>query len=319
MSKDLEVYLKKIGVEYKAIAPLSLKEKIAYLNTIYYAHLKTHPYHNFDLREIAQQHPLVRKGLTLFDYKKLLTHQNGGYCFQSSRLLYSTLLELGYSVHCCESRVLNGKKANSLVVKKMPATHIILTVTINESSYFLDPAMGSCSSRMPILIKERDEIIHEQAAERFKLSFDQDQYILYKWQLNQWISVSQSNLLPVADKLLMFNLLKLSYHPDLAIRDMKVVVAQITDEGSKTLFWDALSQKLSFITECCGQYKKLPLPSYEQAYSLLINAFNITHISIADFEGYCSILPQVGPKQAWTVDLPLDSKELQKLALNLSL
>ncbi|HAT1757185.1 TPA: arylamine N-acetyltransferase [Legionella pneumophila] len=156
------------------------KEKFEYLTALYFAHVKTFPYHNFELRKIGQQHPLNRQSITLFDYKNLMNLQTGGYCYQNARLLFNMLIELGFSTECCESYTILGHEVNDADIVAKPPTHMILLVTLGTQKFFLDPGMGAYSLRFPIPITDHTAEFKQQY-DLFRSSKQQDFFVIEKY------------------------------------------------------------------------------------------------------------------------------------------
>ncbi|CEK10435.1 arylamine N-acetyltransferase [Legionella hackeliae] len=315
---NLEVYLKQIKVNQKALSTLSATEKRAYLWEVYSCHIMRYPYTNFELRKIASQHPIQRRPLSFFSYENLLSPKQGGYCFQSAALLADALSQLGYEVSFCEARILLGAEVNAKEILELPPTHLVLVVTIENKKFLLDPGLGSSAPRYPILITGSDEII-QQDGDQFKLHFTQNLYILERKSSQGWFRLTQSDLVPLDQKKAQFNLLKLAFHPnDIPIRDLKTVVGIITKSGRKSLIWDIHSNELKYTEQDGDKHQQEILSSFEEGYNKLVKEFNIHHISAEMLEVCCSKIHQPSPIEPWTVDFPLDESELERMELNLS-
>lgn len=315
MKINLANYLDKIGITQLDLDGLDATQRADYLKEVYNAHLLTFFYHNFALRKISRQHPVNRHHITLFDYQDLMDNTAGGYCFQSARLLATMLKELGFEVSYCEARVLNGASpADSLQI--LP-THVVLRVVIDEAIYFLEPGLGAKAPRFPILVTGGDEII-EQGYDRYKFSQQQGYYVLEKQVRDQWTTLVMTDLKPLNDDKLAFNLLKLERHiQKLPIRDEIVVAGQITENGCKTFFFDIKTKKYAFTVEKEGEFSKTVYDTTAKAYEKLMAEFAVEGVTQADLALYArqSTLPR--PKERWTVDFPLDKTEFAKMAKNL--
>ncbi|VEG90900.1 arylamine N-acetyltransferase family protein [Legionella spiritensis] len=315
MTKELDNYLNKIGVDKKESEQLSGGERADYLKKIYAAHVTTFPYHNFELRDNSLQHPVIRRSLTLFDYRKLLSSQHGGYCYQSAKLLSNMLQELGFTVACCPAKVLNGLPYNAEEIKALPPTHVVLLVYLEDKRYFLDPGLGSRCPRFPIQVTGTGDVIQQQR-DRFRLYPNEEgSYILEKWQKDNWITLVQSQLQPIDDKKLQSNLLKLERYPlPIPIRDHKVVASLLTDSGSKSLYWDANTETFVLAVEQDGRFNKTTLADFTKARNKLASEFNITHIGVDALKRFCYPKPLPLPAEPWTVELPLDQNEMTRLS-----
>ncbi|QRN04205.1 N-hydroxyarylamine O-acetyltransferase [Legionella sp. MW5194] len=315
MKINLANYLDKTGIKQLDLGELDTTQRAEYLKAVYNAHLLTFFYHNFALRKISRQHPVNRHHLTLFDYQNLMEDTAGGYCFQSARLLATMLKELGFDVSYCEARVLNG--ASPADSQQRLPTHVVLRVVIDEAIYFLEPGLGAKAPRFPLLVTGSDEII-EQGYDRYKFSQQQGYYVLEKQIKDQWTTLVMTDLKPLKDDKLAFNLLKLERHiQTLPIRDEIVVAGQITETGCKTFFFDTKAQKYAFTVEEKGEFTKTVYESTSDAYEKLMSEFVIKGLTKADLALYAkqSTLPR--PKERWTVDFPLDKTEFTKMAKNL--
>lgn len=315
MKVKLLDYLDKTGIKPQEIGRLSATQQAEYLKEVYNAHLLTFFYHNFALRKISRQHPVNRHHMTLFDYQDLMRQTQGGYCFQSARLLAAMLTELGFEVSCCEARVLNG--AAPAESEHILPTHVVLRVVIDDNVYFLEPGLGAKAPRFPILVTDSAKTIH-QGYDQYKLFKEQEYYILEKKIKDQWVTLVKTDLKPLKDKQLAFNLLKLERHAlMLPIRDEIVVAGQITPNGCKTFFFDSKIKKYAFSVEEKGELTKQVYETTAEACDKLLSEFAIEGLTKADLALYAkqSTLPR--PKRSWTVDFPLDSQELKRMANNL--
>ncbi|WP_058464909.1 arylamine N-acetyltransferase [Legionella cincinnatiensis] len=319
MTINLQHYLLKIKTVYHPLEHLTTEEKIDYLKEIYFSHVKTFPYSNFKLREIAKQHPLNRSSLSFFSYQTLLSSKHDGYCFQSSELLYDALSQLGYEVSLCAARVLLGAAINAPEILALPPTHFIVTVTIDNKKFLLDPGLGSSAPRFPILITGINEPI-VQNEDVFKFYPAGNVSVLEKKTSQGWLRLMQTDFTPLNEKNAQMNLLKLGFHPTpLAIRDTKTVVGIITEHGRKSLIWDAQSKQLKFSKQEGKEQIQKILSNFEEGSHLLAEEFGIHHISAAKLKIHCTetVLPK--PIKPWTVNFPLDERELSEMQTNLKL
>lgn len=317
----LKYYLQKLNILQLSLDSLSAEEQINYLNLIYLAHVKTFPYSNFDLRQIARQHIIQRQALSFFNDDTLKSSKNDGYCYQSAALMADALSQLGYKAEFCSARVLVGAEINAPAILALPATHLVILVTINnKEQYFLDPGLGYSAPRYPIHITGKDESII-QGYDEFKFYKHETHqvYVLEKKTSLGWLRLIQTDLAPISEKTTEMNLLKLERHPTkILIRDTKTVVGIITDTGRKTLMWDAQSNQLKFSKNEEYETTHKILASFEEGYEILKQEFNIHHVSVAALKTYCSVTLLPKPQKPWTVEFPIDEAELIKLAANLT-
>ncbi|STX39701.1 arylamine N-acetyltransferase [Legionella feeleii] len=313
---NLEQYLKKIQVALPDLSNALTELRISFLRKIYFAHVTTFPYSNFELRKIARQHPIQRDSLSFFSYKDMLSSQHDGYCFQTAALLFDALTQLGFKTELCAAHVLMGAAINDSEVLARPPTHLFLIVTINNDKFLLDPGMGSSAPRMPIIITGEDEPIN-QDGDVFKFYRANELYILERKTSQGWLRLMQTDLSPVSLHTAKMNLLKLQCHPSaIPIRDDKTVIGIITEQGRKSLIWDSQSKLLKFSKQEEGSSVQKVLASFEEGVQLLADEFDIHHVSAKDLKLHCTetVLPK--PVRPWTVNFPLDAAELRTMEDN---
>lgn len=304
---NLKSYLQKIKAEQKILINMSEEAKSEYLQNLYVAHVLTFPYSNFKLREIAVLHPVQRPSLSFFSYEGLLSGNQGGYCYQNTALLADALKQLGFEVAYCAAHILIGAQVNDKNVMAQPPTHVTLKVTVGSKEFLLDPGLGSSAPRFPILITGSDEVIQQQK-ERFRFRLDEDVYVLETESRGTWFTLLQTNLKPLSQKEVEFNLSKLGNYPlQLSIRDDKTVVGILTPAGRKTLFWNTRFTQLKYTSET-----EEKIVSFEEASQLLKSEFGIKNVSAATLESYCKATVLPLPQKPWTIDFPIDEKGLLK-------
>ncbi|CAM2872252.1 arylamine N-acetyltransferase [Legionella anisa] len=313
---NLEDYLKKIKITVPSLTDASREDKIDFLRKIYFAHVQTFPYSNFELRKISKQHLIQRNSLSFFSYKDLLSSKDGGYCFQTAGLLFDALSQLGYSVSFCAARVLLGAIPNDPEILKLPPTHLILTVEIDDQKFLLDPGLGSSAPRFPVLITGKNESI-AQNEDEFKFYPMGNIHVLEKKTRKGWFRLMQTDLSPISKDQAAMNLLKLERHPNnLAIRDAKTVIGIITEHGRKSLVWDAHSEQLKYSASEGAEVTERVLDNFEEGLQVLIEEFGIDS-SVETLKTYCTnTLPL--PIKPWTLHFPLDQFELNEMKKNLS-
>ncbi|STX52623.1 putative N-hydroxyarylamine O-acetyltransferase [Legionella busanensis] len=315
---NLKNYFKKINVSEKPFVSLTNKEQLEFLEQIYFAHLKTFPYENFQLRVIAKQHLLKRQSLNFFSYDMLLTGNQGGYCCQTAMLLYDALTQIGFSVKPYIGRILNGAPVNDPKILELPPTHMLLVVRIENQEFFLDPGLGSSAPRQPILITNSEQLV-SQYPDQYKLYPIGNFYVLERQIDGNWTRLLQTDLQEASIKQLQNNLLKLERHPSiLPIRDEKTLVGIITNEGRKVLIWDVASNELKFSKQIGELYIKETLSDFKIGQRKLVDEFNIHYISVSALEDFCKkiILPK--PIRPWEINLPIEETELASLEKNLN-
>ncbi len=318
---NLDNYLFKIKAKKLLLGSLSYDDQLFYLNEIFLAHVKTIPFQNFELLKISRQHPVSRESLLFETFPKIMTVQNGGFCFQTSALLYTALKRLGFDAHCSLAKVLAGREVGSPEALDLPETHLIVVIKINQQRYLLDPGLVSSGKRSAFLITEEGEPVQE-GSYQFKLSRHpnfQDLFVFQAFRNEKWFTVLQSRLSESTLVQCQEKLCHLERFPKpLRVRDSLIVVYIATNLGFKTFSWDAQQERLIYTIEENGVPQKMALESFSEGCEVLSKEFGITHISEGTLKSYCSNLCLPRPKKAWTVDFPLDENELNQMSENLS-
>lgn len=305
-------YLKQLNIESKHAT--SSEQQLTFLDEIYFAHLKTFPFHNFELRTISRQHPVKRHSLSFFtDWEQGV---NGGFCFQSAQLLYQVLVDVGFDVTRHLARVVGNLGVNSKELLALPATHVFLVVKIDNQNYLLDPGLGSHAPAHPLPFEDKLRDI-QQGHRQFRFYQAGDIYILERKLGGKWVALSQTDLVEATERDLQFSLLKLARFPlPLGIRDTKLIAGILTDTGSKNLFWDENSNEFIYSIEHEGQLTKRTIADAFEICVLLNTEFKIRHISTLDIEDYRQRQSLPKPKERWEVGLPLDRTEFREMSRN---
>jgi len=299
----LENYFKKIKHPFPNMEDMPAEQKIKCLHDIYYAHVLSFPYHNFELREVSLQRVYHRPELTFFSYQNLLSPSHkGGYCYQTVVLLHDVLSQLGLSPNYCMAHTLIGAPVNDPSILSKDPNHILLTVMIDEKLFFLDPGFGSHSPRFPIMVSGSDEII-PQEDDVFKFQKIEAVHVLERKTAQGWLRLSQTNLQAITEAQVNYYLSKIEYAPSVLIRDDKTLIACVTENGRKSLVWDSSSDELKFSKHEKGLYSQIKL-SVKDGYKVLQEEFGIP-ISFVKFEAYCTKTPLI--KRPW--ETPVTSRE----------
>lgn len=317
MKKIVDEYFNQIDLVQIPVNSLSREEKLTYLSKIYLKHHLKFAYSNFALRKISLQHPVQRESLALSDYQQLLSSHHG-YCLENAQLLFVILQSMGYEVHRCMARVLNGLRINSKELLSLPATHMILVVIIHGERFYLDPGLGPRSPRCPIKIDNNGEIM-KQHYDQFRFYFTEGIYVLERLQAGSWVQLIQTDLKLIDDKQFALTMLKLERFPNtIGIRDCKTVVGKITLNGSRTLFWDNLFNKITYSEEDNGQYKKEVLTTDDAVHKLETD-FALKGISKTMLQKMCTGNNFSMPNRRWSIGSGLSEKYLEEMSHNLKL
>lgn len=310
----IDHYFNKIKCELLPINNLSFEESFLYLQKIFKHHIQEFSFHNFELRNTGQLHPLYRTPLTLFKLNEFVQGYNGGFCFQSSQILYDALLHAGFNVYCSIAKVLNGLSPDSPEAKKIPATHLVLIVNFGNKKYLLDPSMGMNAHCSPFLITESDSA-YEQNNHHFRIEKKNDEYLLYRQVNEKWSTSFCSSFLPANIKTVMTQLTKLGYFPDnLGIRDNITLIGIATPTGGKSLLWNSKNKTFIFKIICSQNPDKEEIfNDIDRAYNLIHNHFKIEHISKLQFKKYCDENCWSKSNRSIDVDFPIDANEISKM------
>lgn len=309
-------YFNKIKCPFLKVTRFSNEEKLNALNIIYRGHIQQFPFHNFELAASSKVHSLHRKPLTFFKMAQFIEGDNGGFCFQSSSILYSALKHADFEVFPAIAKVLNKFAPDSPEVKNIPATHLILIVTIDNTKYLVDPTLGMLGCFSPFLIPEQVGI-YKQNNQDFKIEKLGDEYFLYRNKEGDWCYHFVSSFLAADEKTISLQLTKLNLHPDvLGIRDLILLVGIATPTGGKTLLWDAKTNLFTFKIICSEKgISEISIENRLEAYLLIRDQFKVTTIS---FEAFEKLLCPVKPTKLNNLflDFPLgayETKSLQKI------
>ncbi len=104
------------------------------------AHVSRIPFENLDV--------LLGRGIRLdLDglQAKLITAKRGGYCFEHATLFASVLERLGYDLVRHTARVVIVMPRN-----EAPRAHELLTVSLPEGTFVVDPGFGGLTPRLPL-------------------------------------------------------------------------------------------------------------------------------------------------------------------------
>jgi N-hydroxyarylamine O-acetyltransferase len=148
---DLRTYLDRIGWQGPLDATLPT------LTGLMRAHMRAIPFENLDV--------LLGRGVRVdleSVFAKLVTARRGGYCFEHSTLFAAALAHAGFAPVAHSARV--------VMVAPRPAaprTHMFLSVTIDGTTYVLDPGFGGHGPLVPLPLTEDREIREGSDVHRF--------------------------------------------------------------------------------------------------------------------------------------------------------
>ena len=312
---QLANYYNGIGVGSEFIMSLSPAQQLEYLGSLYRTQNTLFPFHNFLLRRASQSHPLFRKPLELINYQSIKSGKNGGYCFQSSELLYWRLSAIGFDVTRVIAKVLNGLKPNSEKAKRLPSTHLILVVTIGENRYLLDPGLSMKGQLSPIIItNETSKFQHGKY--NFQLLKQNDSYILSREDSGKWVTIMESTFSPATLSNVKSQLTILQCFPlELGIRDNIILLSITTEDCIKTLLWNKNKEVFTYTIERYTEIEceKQEIHNVKEAYQLLSTDFKIHHISFLKFKSLCFDVEWPKLDSSAEIQFPIDNTETDRL------
>ena len=137
---DIDNYLARFNASaYKEVSLENL-EKLQNL------HLQHIPFENLD---VIRKEPIYLNLPRI--YKKIVSNNRGGYCYELNGLFHWLLTDLGYDVHFVSATVLRatGKWAK-------PNTHAALVVILDQP-YLVDVGFGAATPRLPVPLNEQEK------------------------------------------------------------------------------------------------------------------------------------------------------------------
>ena len=142
MPFDAAAYLDRIGWRGRLEASLGV------LTGLMRAHMRAIPFENIDV--------LLGRGIRVdLDSvsAKLVTARRGGYCFEHATLFAAALAQAGFAPVAHSARVVMVTPRSAA-----PRTHMFLSVTIDGTTYVLDPGFGGHGPLVPLPLVEQREI-----------------------------------------------------------------------------------------------------------------------------------------------------------------
>ena len=156
MNKEqIKAYFKRIKLEYDENEPVDS----ALLKKLQYAHITAVPY---ETTEIVDGHPLSLEYDDLF--RKIVTENRGGYCFELNGLFGELLRSLGFEVREYAARFLRGES------EPPKPRHRVPVVTLNGERWLCDVGVGCKAPRYPVLLETGSE--QELCGERYRIDTD---------------------------------------------------------------------------------------------------------------------------------------------------
>lgn len=174
---DVDAYLKRIGY---AGRPQPVH---AVLEALHLAHATHIPFENLD---ILLKRP-IRLDLASLQ-AKLVMGGRGGYCFEQNLLFSAALQRLGFSVTQHAARVLHRSQ------RKLPRTHIVLTVNVEGGRWLADVGFGLEGLLLPLPLAGGRET--RQFAWTYRLVEANDEWTLQSLRDGSWVELYSFSLAP---------------------------------------------------------------------------------------------------------------------------
>jgi len=121
------------------------------------AHMRAIPFENLDVL-LGRRIRVDLDGV----FDKLVTLRRGGYCFEHSTLLAAALVHAGFAPATHSARVVMVAPRSAA-----PRTHMFLSVTIDGTTYVLDPGFGGHGPLVPLPLIEHHETREGPDVHRF--------------------------------------------------------------------------------------------------------------------------------------------------------
>ncbi len=131
---DLDKYLKKLNIDINTQeSPLTLIENIQK------KHLETFSFNNI---AVLLKNEISIKIEDIVE--KIVTQNQGGYCFEHNALMFKVLKDLGFNVRLLIGRVVNNTD------KDVPRTHRITLLEHEDKKYLIDVGFGPLCIQKPM-------------------------------------------------------------------------------------------------------------------------------------------------------------------------
>lgn len=153
-------YFKKLNIDMQLIRP-----DIKTLTQVYTSHLYNIPYNNCALYIAGKQatQNRISNKITEDDlFERLIRQKRGGYCYETSELLYHALKYIGFTVARISAYVLLCPaidEIEQIQKRKEPSTHNLLIVYIDDTIWLLDPGFATGSLHCPLQVIIGENII----------------------------------------------------------------------------------------------------------------------------------------------------------------
>src|SRR5262245_42643776 len=133
------------------------------------AHMTAVPFENLDV--------LLGRGVRI-DLEsvaaKIIDARRGGYCFEHGTLVQAALTQLGFAPVAHAARVIMLRRR-----EEAPLTHMVLTVSIDDRTFVLDPGFGGHAPLVPVPLEEQQEA--RDGGDRHRMVRRDGEWVLEAW------------------------------------------------------------------------------------------------------------------------------------------
>ena len=260
-SVNVQAYFDRIGYEGNPTASL---ETLRILHT---RHPQAIPFENLN--------PLLNQPVKLDPQsleQKMIHNRRGGYCFEHNLLFRNVLQQIGFDVQGLAARVRWNKSEDEIT----PKGHMLLLVTIDDTTYIADVGFGGSTLSAPLLLEPG--LVQQTPHESYRLVPRNDGYLLQILLGVEWKALYQFTLqehyLPDYELTSWY----LSNHPESHfINSLK---AARTAPGRRYV----LSNNTFKVHHLEGETEETKLPSAQEIRQVLqryfsLNLSNISHLT----------------------------------------
>jgi len=211
---DLDAYFSRI--EYGG----DTQADLATLQALHYQHVTHIPFENLNpfLGIPVRLDPAALQA-------KLTGSRRGGYCYEQNLLFSHVLRALGYEVTGLAARVRWELPAD----KRLPRTHMLLGVELNDRFYIADTGFGALTTTKPLLLEPLT--LQDTSHERVRLLRDREEFILQAELRNEWKALYQFELVEHYQEDYELTSWYLSNHPD--SRFVNNLIVSLPAEGCR--------------------------------------------------------------------------------------
>lgn len=195
-------------------------------------------------------------------FRKLVSEERGGYCYEQNLLLNEILIYIGFKAEIKLARVLWKKDENS----KTARTHMLQIVELGEQKYLVDCGFGTVTLTSPLLLDNGEPQTTPNG--QFRISRKDNGYTLYFWK-ETWLPVYRFVLDNVEYVDLEIANWYVATHPQSGFR--KNLILSKVDEKARYTFVDHVLN----IRYSNGEKVSSDIESNHRLFEMLENVFGL--------------------------------------------